>query len=470
MINHVTGPTVQVVAASDAEESIRDRLALDPISEPRLVDMNEIVRYARGADRLVVELDGYANYHALTAPDVSQRRLILESGINLTAPVKGPDGLRRPVISLRSTPWNAGGVINPWHDEYDLDHGHIRYFGDHKVDTIGLPGSTRGNRALLDAWPRHSGTTPIARAQAAPLLVWRGETVTRDGRRVVKGHLRFCGVALIERLETVVQRDPKSGRSFPNLVLDLAVVSLNETGDALDLRWIDDRRNPELSNEETLRFAPESWRRWVRQGRAAIPRVRRRVVSTRVTSAEDHRPAQGSDADEILWAIYSHFTGRKHAFELLAARVAGHLLRSSGATYHEGWLTRPAGDGGVDFVARLDVGTPGASTPMVVLGQAKCIKPGSSVGPDQVARVVARLRRGWLGIFITTGVFSDQAQVEIVADQYPVVLVPALKLVDSVTQIAAADHDGDVTAFLDSVLDDHENAMTYRRPEEILSE
>ena len=75
-----------------------------------------------------------ANYHALTAPDVSQPRLILESGINLTAPVEGPDGPRRPVISLRSTPWNAGGVINPWHDEYDLDHGHIRYFGDHKVD------------------------------------------------------------------------------------------------------------------------------------------------------------------------------------------------------------------------------------------------------------------------------------------------------------------------------------------------
>ena len=107
---------------------------------------------------------------------------------------------------------------------------------------------------------------------------------------------------------------------------------------------------------------------------------------------------------------------------------------------------------------------------MVVLGQAKCIKPGSSVGPDQVARVVARLRRGWLGIFITTGVFSDQAQVEIVADQYPIVLVPALKLVDAVTQIAAADHDGDVSAFLDSVLDEYENAVTYRRPEEILSE
>jgi hypothetical protein len=42
------------------------------------------------------------------------------------------------------------------------------------------------------------------------------------------------------------------------------------------------------------------------------------------------------------------------------------------------------------------------------------VAPGSSISPDQVARVVARLRRGWLGIFVTTGAFSKQAQVEVI--------------------------------------------------------
>jgi len=35
----------------------------------------------------------------------------------------------------------------------------------------------------------------------------------------------------------------------------------------------------------------------------------------------------------------------------------------------------------------------------------------------KVARVVARLRRGWISVFVTTGTFSRQAQVEVIDDQ-----------------------------------------------------
>ncbi|MEU3073273.1 hypothetical protein [Streptomyces laurentii] len=38
-----------------------------------------------------------------------------------------------------------------------------------------------------------------------------------------------------------------------------------------------------------------------------------------------------------------------------------------------------------------------AGTSLVVLGQAKCVKLDNLVAAEQIARVVARLRRGWNG-------------------------------------------------------------------------
>ncbi|WP_203783684.1 restriction endonuclease [Asanoa ferruginea] len=371
--------------------------------------MLEVLRYARHGDATDLEIDGYLNYHFMTAaPGHDWPKMMLERGINPSAMVAGPDSPRRPVIAIRSSPWKAGQTSNPWHDEFDLDHGHVRYFGDHKPSTVGPPGATAGNKALLDAWQFHAGSTAAERALAPPLLLFRSATVHRDGRRLVKGHIEFCGVAIIERLEHVVQRDPDSPRSFPNLQLDLAVVQLAPTGDTLDMRWIDDRRDPELDVVTSARHAPAAWQRWVSGGRSAIPRVRRRVMSSRVQAPADQLPEPGTTDAATLDRLHRFFDGRKHAFELLASRVAAQVLGGSGAVYQEGWLTRAGGDGGMDFVGRLDVGTPTSNTPLVVLGQAKCVAPSTSISPDQVARVVARLRRGWIGVFVTTGTSPDR--------------------------------------------------------------
>lgn len=439
-----------------------------PANDFRWLRIGETLRYAADADSRDPKVDGFLNYHFMTSPIESGfKRMMLMGGINPTADLVGPDGPRRPAIALRSSPWKAGHESNPWHDEFDMDHGHIRYFGDHKPDTLGIPGVTAGNRAILEAYPLHGGSTPGDRALAPPLLVYRAVSREIGGATRQKGFVEFCGAALIERLEHVVQRDPESGRSFPNIVLDLAVVS-SDSSDGVDMRWIDDRRNPDLSAEEALRYAPESWKRWVSEGRSAVPRIRRRVVSAKVKTRADQMPEAGSEDEQTLEQIYRFFDGRKHRFELLAARVTGEILQRSGATYHPGWLTRAGGDGGVDFVGRLDVGSVEANTPLVVLGQAKCVASSSSISPDQVARVVARLRRGWLGAFVTTGSFSKQAQIEVIDDQYPVVLVPGRALVEEVRRLAGASFDGDVAALLQMITEEYVELVTSRRPEEIL--
>lgn len=438
----------------------------------RKVGMQEVLRYAKGANRLDVQLDDHLNFHFLTHPGVDDaKRMLLEAGINQPAAVAADDGLRRPAILLRSSPWKAGHETNPWEDVYDLNHGHVRYFGDHKASKLGPVGSTAGNRGLLEAWELHASPSRGDRLLAPPLLLFRAVPVIDvAGTRQHKGYVEFCGLGVLERLELVVQRDPTSDKTFPNLVVDIVVVGLDDRDECFDWRWIDARRDPSLTVEETLLLAPKSWRRWVTDGRAALPRIRRRVLSSRVKSGAEQRPAPGSREDDVLHQIYRHFDGHKHAFEHLSATVAAQVFEQSGARYHRGWLTRAGGDGGMDFVGRLDAGNSHANTPLVVLGQAKCIQPSSSVSPDEVARVVARLRRGWIGVFVTTGVFSRQAQVEVIDDEYPIVLIGAELLAREVIRLAELSFNGDVPAALAAASAGYEDAVTHRRPEEILAE
>ena len=436
--------------------------------DPRVVQVGETVRYARTSS-LEALYDGYLNWFHLTrSPREADPRMILERGINPVANLSAVDGARRPAVVIRSSPWKAGSEDTPWHDEFDLDHGHIRYFGDHKSTTVGPVGTTPGNRALLDAWRLHSSNSAEERVQAPPLLVFAARPEYREGRRLDKGFLDFAGVCVIERLEFVVQRDPRTGRSFPNLVVDLVVLRLDEH-DEVDWRWIDDRRDARLPASQTLKHAPTNWYAWVRRGRVALPGVRRRVMSSRVLSKADQLPEAGSHEEDVLHEVYRFFDGRKHAFELLASRVAAAVMDSRGGAYSEMWLTRSGGDGGMDFVGRLDVGQGTGSSPLVVLGQAKCIGPDSSISPDQVARLVARLRRGWVGVFVTTGVFSRQAQVEIVDDAYPVVLVSGGRLAAVVRKIVHESYGGDPSKFLEEIAEAYPNFVTHRRPEEALT-
>ncbi|MFI7622526.1 hypothetical protein [Micromonospora echinofusca] len=144
----------------------------------RTVRTRDILRYARGASHLQETLDGYLNYYFLMSPsDRSLPRIQLERGINTPAKVHGPDGARRPVVALRSSLWKAGHATNPWFDYFDLSHGRVRYYGDHKADTPGSLGSTAGIKALLDAWPHYAATCVETRLLAPPLLLFRSVTV-----------------------------------------------------------------------------------------------------------------------------------------------------------------------------------------------------------------------------------------------------------------------------------------------------
>lgn len=232
--------------------------------------VGEVLRSGRNRNPEIAVIDEYPNIHHVTASDYLAQ-IQLSKGINPVAKVKTPDGQRRPAVLIRSSPWKAGSVETPWHDVFDLDNGHISYFGDHRVDHTVSVGSTQGNGLLLEAFAEHGALTVQRRAQAVPLLVFAA--VSRN--KTPKGYVEFCGVAVIEGLEQIEQET--NGRRFPNYRYDLAVLDLSPEDNRLDWAWIEARGNPGLRTDDVLAYAPRAWREWVEHGHVALPRRRRQA-------------------------------------------------------------------------------------------------------------------------------------------------------------------------------------------------
>ena len=136
-----------------------------------------------------------------------------------------------------------------------------------------------------------------------------------------------------------------------------------------------------------------------------------------------------------------------------------------------GTFSTPASsDGGVDFYGRLEIGNGFGKAKFIVLGQAKCETPNTPTSGNHIARTVARLRRGWIGVYVTTSFFSEPVQREIIEDEYPIMLINGLKLAQTLLKIMHDDGYSDLKKYLDDLDSKYENLIQIRRPDELLFE
>lgn len=429
--------------------------------------IGEQLRYGQIADfpADVQRVDGMTNWWAATRSGVPDAPSVkLDAGINAPARTEGL-WQRLPFIAIRSSPNKAGSEIAPWEDVHRPDEGYVRYFGDNKANGSLWAHETLGNRRMLDAWRNHVDGDAGTRLLAPPILVFRG--FTYRGRQ--KGQLVFNGVGVIDRAELVVQADPSSGQTFTNYRYDLTLLDLARENDTLDWAWLDARRDGRVSPAEALELAPHSWREWVRKGAPALERLRRHVLRSRIVADDGQKPVPGSEDERILFAIYDFYKGRQHRFEALADFVTGRILEARGVRYDSGWLTTGSGDGGVDFVGRVDLDPTGGfvSSRQVLLGQAKCEAPSRPTNGVHLARLVARLRRGWFGVFVTTSYFSRNVQREVLADRYPLMLVHGARVANEVRQHLIASRTT-LDQFLRSVDAEYEQRVGSGDPELVL--
>ncbi len=414
-------------------------------------------------DPSILEIDGCPNFYYHTFMQ-GKSKILFQRGVHSIARVSLKDGTSRvPAIILSSSPHMYGSKNTPWEDIYDPDFGRVRYYGDNKSCTT-RPETRMGNKALLDAFHHH--TSPIKQDKidnAVPVLFF--ERVPYNGS--LKGYLKFQGYGVIESIELITQYDVKTKDGyFSNYVFDMCVFSLKNDNEEFPWDWINARRDPSLSNEDTLKYAPTAWKQWVNSG--DLSKVRRHVYTSEIVKTSDQEPKAGSKEEKMLEQIYTFFSSRdRHAFELFAMRIAQEVFESTGANFQSGWVTQKSGDGGIDFVARSDIGDGLAKIKTVLIGQAKCESLNIPTNGVSIARTVSRLKRGWLGVYVTTSYFSTAVQKEVIDDQYPVMLINGLQIAKSTEAILFREG---IT--LDELMNDiftrYNSECKNRRPEEIL--
>jgi len=425
------------------------------------VRIGDVLRYPNDPQLASPVVDGLPNFFVETLRPGSPL-VMLERGIN---PIGGARAraVVRPAVLIRSSPHRVGSTSTPWQDFFDPDNGHVRYFGDHKVENVGPPETSPGNKVLLDERAKHQAHDAETRLRAAPLLFFLA--VPHAGR--VKGNVKFQGLGVIDKVEVVSQWDRHAAKTFANYRFDAVILSLATENENFDWTWINARRDPSIPLDKSLVLAPAAWRDWVKEGAVALPRLRRSVAYQSTVDPIQQRPTPGSAEAKILADVYSYYADKKWAFEGLAEVIAEHVLREFG-NYARGWITPRSGDHGADFVARLDVGSGFSKTRLIVLGQAKCEKPTNPTGGRHIARTAARLRRGWIGVYVTTSFFSRHVQAEVVEDEYPLILIHGLQIAQTLDEMMFERGLSSVLPILKEVEDAYESRISFRRPAEIL--
>ena len=390
----------------------------------------------------------------------------MEKGINPIGEVKHKGVERIPAIITRSSPHKIGSKDTPWKDIYNVEKGHIRYFGDNKDSTD--PTKKTGNNILLNQFAIHNSSDSSIRKNACPIIFFNSKVV--NGK--AKGYVEFNGFGVITNAERIVQHDRQKNSEFVNYRFDFAVLEMKSENENFNWQWINDRRDKGLSLDNSIKNAPESWVKWIEKGNKSIDSLRRNIYKINITTTDEQKPKVGSKEDKTLKEIHKFYSKpqKKKRFEYLASFITAHIMKKSVHNYKKGWVTKGSSDLGIDFVGRMDIGAEFGNAKIIVLGQAKCEKLDTATGGTHIARLVAKLKRGWLGVYVTTSFFSPNVQQEILEDKYPLLLINGKKLAEEINEIVHDDGYKNLNEFLVKTDSEYEGAIMFRDPEEILLE
>lgn len=402
-------------------------------------------------------LDGIPNYNYITHVDnfpcFAPRR-----GINTFQTVTDRNGdSRMPIIILHSSPNNSTRNYNPWHDELYPNRGIIKYYGDNLPNAN--PNAVNNPYLLKQVEINHSDQNTRFR-ESIPIVCMQTAS---------SGYHVFQGFGIVESAKLVTQYSERDQKYYPNYLFIICVFSLANENEVFDWQWIADRCNPELTIHESNRRAPSSWKYWIQNGIEKLHKIRRNVFSGKIVPKEEQLPTIHSKTEETLKAIYQYYTSRnaKHDFEALAIDVTKKIIEENGGNCTPGWLTPQSNDGGYDFVLGLNIGAePLSVLKIVIIGQAKCEQLSGTVNGKDIARLVARLKHGWIGAFVTTQTFTAHVQKEVLEDKYPLMLINGKKIAEVVMRgFQESPHDN-LPDYLDSITNAY--IRSNNAPEDIM--
>ena len=171
---------------------------------------------------------------------------------------------------------------------------------------MNLGDNKKAKQALLKAFQMQSSPDINVRINEATPVIFIERTSCNGA---TKGYLKFHGYGVVESVELITQYDVNTSDGyFSNYVFNMCVFSLVKDNEDFSWDWINARRDANLTNEETLKYAPMAWQEWVRNG--VLTKVRRHVYSSQIVKAKEQKLRDGSKDEKILNEIYNYFEGK----------------------------------------------------------------------------------------------------------------------------------------------------------------
>jgi hypothetical protein len=311
---------------------------------------------------------------------------------------------------------------NPWEDIVDLSNAEILYWGDSKAHPTKRLDDFSGNAVLRRVF---NNLLDGERAAAPPILHFSKPRA---------GVVKFNGLCVLDRLDLAWFYD--AGRPVRNYHARLRVLDC----DNVPLAWLHHRAQATtVALLDDHPNCPTVWQRYKMGETVTID-----IWRPEIRSKSSQLPEEGSDDDRLLQQLTNL---QPFDFERVVVAVFKEIKE---VTHHiEG--TRATGDGGFDFFGRFVLQRPLDYT-IQFRGEVKRYARTTAVAPKDVSRLVARLGRQEYGLFVTTSYFTEQAQKEVLADSYPIHLIPGAELVKMLRFLNLAEGPEIRKVWLDSLL------------------
>lgn len=302
-----------------------------------------------------------------------------------------------------------------WPDFFEEETGIFRYYGDNRK-----PGRTltdtkkKGNLILETTFALLNEGVHLE--DIPPFFIFKK---TGNGRDV-----QFLGLAAPGNPKISPDKDlvafwrTINGKRFQNYEAYFTV--LNTGNLPISKEWI---KTLIYDHKNNLRYAPQVWKKFVKQGRNGIEALKAPRIF-KFPTKYDQLGASDEEGRNCLEIIRNHYAEFPQGFE----ECATNIISKMDANFIDFSLTRPWRDGGRDAIGKYSINTGSkVNLPLIIdcALEAKCYGINKGVGVREMSRLISRIRYRQFGIMITTGYVDKQAYSEVIEDGHPILIVTA---------------------------------------------
>ena len=301
-----------------------------------------------------------------------------------------------------------------WPDFLDEETGIFRYYGDNRTPGRSILDTPRKGNRLLEFAFNCLNSKDGSIKDIPPFLIFKKAGTGFD--------VQFLGLAAPGNPRISPDKDlvafwrTMGDERFQNYEAYFTVL---ETTAPISRDWLNALI---YDHDNSLKYAPDVWKRFISQGRNGIkPLVAKKLPTVPDRYAQLQMDNEGATC---LNAILTHYANNPFGFE----QCAVDLLEKMDTNFKEFELTRPWRDGGRDALGYYVIGSQSkANHPLLIdcAMEAKCYTPNHSVGVREVSRLISRMRYRQFGVMVTTSYIHAQAYKEIVEDGHPILVVSA---------------------------------------------